>query len=119
MIAAALALLAGAAPDGAALYLRHCTSCHAVEPGANSAAGPTLHGVMARPVAGASGYDYSPALRSFARAHPRWTPELLDRFLAGPDKLIPGTEMGLPGIADASERRTLIDWLGRNVPAPR
>lgn len=114
----ALLLLAGAS-DGAALYQRHCTSCHAVEPGDDTAAGPTLHGVTTRAIAGSPGYDYSPAMRSFAKSHGRWTPSLLDRFLANPGALVPGTEMGFAGLADSVERRVLIDWLGRTAPRPR
>ena len=28
-------------------------------------------------------------------------------------KVVPGTEMGFPGIADAAKRQALIDWLRR------
>ena len=104
-----LAALA-AEPDGARLF-RHCTACHALEPGANSAAGPTLHGVVGRPVAAETDYNYSPALRRFAKLNPRWTTELLDRFLADPEAVVPGTEMGFPGLADPRARRTLTKWL--------
>lgn len=112
-------LLLAAAPDGAALYQRHCTSCHAIEAGQDTAAGPTLHGVTTRAIAGSSGYDYSPAMRAFAKSHGRWTPLLLDRFLTGPGALVPGTEMGFTGLADPAERRALIDWLGRTAPSTR
>jgi cytochrome c len=101
-----------AAPDGATLF-RQCTACHALEPGANTAAAPTLYRVVGRRVAAEKSYNYSPALRRFATANPRWTPELLDRFIAAPDKVVPGTEMGFPGLADAAKRQTLIDWLRR------
>lgn len=120
MSSAALALfLLAAAPDGAALYQRHCTSCHAVEAGQDTAAGPTLHGVTTRAIAGSPGYDYSPAMRAFAKRHDRWTPPLLDRFLASPGALVPGTEMGFTGLADPAQRRALIDWLGRTAPPAR
>ena len=99
-----------AAPDGAAL-IRKCTACHALEAGDNSAAAPTLYHAVGRPVAGEADYNYSPALRRFAGANPRWTPELLDRFMAAPEKLVPGTEMDFSGIADAASRKALIDWL--------
>jgi cytochrome c len=99
-----------AAPDGAALA-RKCTACHALEPGANTAAAPTLDRVVGRPVAAEKTYNYSPALRRFAAANPRWTPELLDRFIAAPERLVPGTEMGFPGLADAVSRKALIGWL--------
>lgn len=118
-IAGAVPILAGAAcaiasaPDAAEgeLLYRQCYACHALEPGANTPAGPTLHSIVSRPIASEAGFDYSPALRRLAAAHGRWTPELLDRFLANPAAVAPGTEMGFPGLADPAERRALIAWL--------
>jgi len=94
-----------------------CAACHALEPGRNSPAGPSLHGIVGRPVAALPGFNYSPALRRFAGGNPRWTRALLDRFLADPEALVPGTEMGFVGIADPARRRVLIDWLA--VPRRR
>ncbi len=116
--AAAIALVGAgcAAPParpeagGERLY-RRCFACHALEPGASTPAGPTLHAVVGRPIAAAPGFNYSPALRRLAARHERWTPELLERFIADPEALAPGTEMGFPGMSDPGERRALIDWL--------
>ncbi|WP_162806233.1 c-type cytochrome [Sphingosinicella terrae] len=122
-LAAALtgaALLAGAAcgaspstgaPDGATLYRRHCYACHALEPGRDTPAGPTLHDIFGRAVAGRAAFNYSPALRRLAARQPHWTASALDRFLADPQAVAPGNEMGLAGIADERERQALIDWL--------
>jgi cytochrome c2 len=38
---------------------------------------------------------------------------LLDRYIADPEALIPGTSMNFHGIADRTERRGLIEYLGR------
>lgn len=94
-------------------FYRQCYACHALEPGRNTPAGPTLHAVVGRPVAAEPGFDFSPALRRLAARHPRWTPELLDRFLADPAGFVPGTEMGYPGLDDPAERQALIAWLAR------
>jgi cytochrome c len=90
-----------------------CYACHALEPGRNTPAGPTLHEVVGRPIAAEPGFDFSPALRRLAERHPRWTPDLLDRFLADPVGLVPGTEMGYPGLDDPADRQALIAWLAR------
>ena len=100
-----------AAAVGGEQAWRRCQAFHALEPGANSPAGPTLHAVVGRRIAAEEGFNYSPALRRFAERRPRWTAALLDRFLADPEEMVPGTEMGFPGMADAAERRALIDWL--------
>jgi cytochrome c len=120
---AALAAMAGAAcgasapspPSGDRLYRQHCFSCHSVAPEGSTPAGPTLHEVVGRPVAADPRFNYSPALRGLAARQPRWTPELLDRFLADPEAVAPGTEMGLIGLENEAERRALIDWLGRSA----
>ena len=117
MILALLAFLAQPAqpvetPDGARLF-RRCIACHALEPGANSPAGPTLHNIVGRAVAAEPSFRYSPALQAYARHHPRWTEAELDRFLGDPWGAVPGTDMGFQGLDDPTERRALIRWLTR------
>ena len=90
-----------------------CLACHAMEAGRNTPAAPTLYRVVDRPVAAEPGYNYSPALRRLAAEQPRWTAELLDRFLTDPAAVAPGTEMGFSGLADAAERRAIIAWLAQ------
>lgn len=98
--------------QGAALYAQ-CTSCHSLEPGENLPSGPTLHAIVGKPVAAESGFAYSSALRQFAVTNRLWTTELLDRFTADPEELVPGTHMAFHGIADESQRAALIDYLQR------
>ena len=120
MIAALWALLAQAAapltappdPDGARLF-RRCIACHALEPGRSSPAGPTLHDIIGRRVAAETGFRYSPALQAWAEDNPVWTPDLLDRFLADPLTVVPGTDMSFFGLDDPVQRRVLIEWLAR------
>lgn len=107
----------GQAPAGERVFVQ-CVSCHALEPGANTPAGPTLHAIVGKPVAAEPGFDYSPALQSFARKHRRWTPELLDRMTADPEALVPGTYMGFHGIVDPQERAALVGYL-EQVTVPR
>ena len=103
-------------PSGEDIY-RRCYACHALEPGRNTPAGPTLHAIIGRSIAAEPGFDFSPALRRLASRHEVWTPELLDRFIADPETVAPGTEMGFVGIQDAGQRRALIHWLRARRPA--
>lgn len=64
-------------------------------------------------MAAVAGFEYSPALRQFARRQRRWTRELLDRYVADPEALVPGTSMSFHGTNDASERRALIEYLAQ------
>ncbi len=111
LLAAWLAMTAWQPADGARLY-RRCVACHALEPDRNTPAGPTLFGIVGRRIAGEQDFNYSPAMRRFAAREVHWTAERLDRFLAEPERVVVGTEMGFPGIPDPAERRRLIAWLG-------
>jgi cytochrome c2 len=113
--AATLAWAQPAADPGAHVYRRVCFSCHALEQGRNTPAGPTLYGLAGRPIA-AERFNYSPAFRRFAARERRWTPALLERFLADPEGLVPGTEMALPPLS-AADRRAVIAWLRRSAPS--
>lgn len=90
-----------------------CYACHATEPGRNDLAGPTLHGIVGRPIAAEPGFVYSTALMSFAQRHPAWTKELIDRFAADPEALVPGTTMAFHGMPDPVEREALLYYLER------
>ena len=105
-------MLVGNAALGERAYQK-CYSCHALEAGAGNLQGPTLHRIVGRPIAAEAGFAYSPGMRRFAGQHPRWTPDLLDRYVADPEALVPGTSMSFHGIADAKERKALIDYLER------
>ena len=94
------------------LAYQKCYACHATEPGRNDLAGPSLQGIVGRPIAAERGFEYSAALRSFAQRHPVWTPELIERFAADPEALVPGTTMAFHGMADEAEREALLDYLG-------
>ena len=102
----------GNASQGERAYQK-CYSCHALEPGAAKLEGPTLRGIVGRRVAAEAGFQYSPAMRRFAQRHPRWTPQLLDRYVADPEALVPRTSMNFHGVAEAEERRGLISYLER------
>jgi cytochrome c2 len=108
-----LATAAWQPADGARLY-RQCQACHALEPGRNTPAGPTLFAIVGRAIASERDFNYSPAMRGFAARERSWTAERLDRFLADPERIVVGTEMGFPGINDPAARRALIDWLRAN-----
>lgn len=109
VVAAALAACAASAQAadvqrGKALYESRCTSCHSLE---YNGAGPAHKGVFGRKAGSAPGYAYSNALRDSATV---WSEATLDRWLAGPDALIPGQKMWV-SVGDAAERADIIAYL--------
>ncbi len=90
---------------------QRCYSCHSVKKGERGLSGPNLHDLGKRRVAQDSAFVYSRAFKAFAAANPRWTPELLDRFLTDPQALVPGNQMGFFGLRNPDERAAIIAYL--------
>ena len=103
-------------PERGRVAFQKCYACHDMAPG-NDVAGPSLHAILGRPIAARPGYDYSLALRRLAEREGRWSEALLDRFLADPEAVAPGTAMTFTGMRDPQERADLMAWLRQ--PAPR
>lgn len=82
-----------------------CAICHSLEKDAAPVAGPNLYGVLGRPAASAPGFSYSRAMRESGK---RWTREELDRFLAQPLGVVPGTSMAFGGLKKPEERAAVI-----------
>lgn len=105
------AIAHGEASNAGKRTYQKCYSCHATEPHKNDLEGPSLYGVAGRRIASEPSFDYSPAMRSFAAKHARWTPALLDRFITDPETVVPKTRMTFPGMRDAKERTALLEYL--------
>ncbi len=98
---------ARAAPDaqhGEQVYAR-CLACHAL---AYDRVGPRHCGLVGRPSASVAGFDYSQAMKN---ARLRWDAKTLDRFLANPLEVVPGSTMTYAGVPDARDRADLIAYL--------
>jgi cytochrome c len=116
-LGAALALAAGlcqAAPDpahGEEVYAR-CLACHAL---ATNRVGPRHCGLIGRRAGTVPGFDYSPAMK---RSGLVWNEKTLDRFLANPLKVVPGTAMTYDGVPDPKDRADLIAYLRKAGEGP-
>jgi len=107
LLAAATGAAVSAAPSavrGEAIYAR-CAACHAL---AQNRVGPKHCGLFGRTAGSVPNFDYSAAMKN---AHIVWNTQTLDRFLAGPLKMVPGTAMTYDGVPDAAERADLIAYL--------
>jgi cytochrome c len=115
------AILAGLSPlradsaRGERVFQR-CFACHSVVAGEDTLPGPNLRGVIGRRAGTLPGFRFSPALVEAGARGVVWTREALDAYLADPARFIPGTEMGLPGLREADDRRDVIDFLERRTP---
>jgi cytochrome c len=113
LLAASIAATAeGDAPRGARVFQR-CYSCHSVDPNETAQLqGPSLYGVIGRRAGSVPGFEYSDAMKAKGAAGLIWSADVLSRFIADPDALVPGTPMVvLPPLQDAQDRADLIAYL--------
>lgn len=94
--------------NGELLFGTMCQTCHWINDGQSHRAGPDLAQIVGRDIASAGGFGYSGALQ---RLDGKWTEPMLDRFIADPQAVAPGTSMAFEGIDDAQQRKLLIEYL--------
>ena len=108
------ALLAGDSARGAILFQQSCALCHSTGKDARPpiGQGPLLAGVIGRSAASLPNFGYTKALEA---SQLTWDSATLDRFLAGPGALVPGTTMAVM-VANPVDRRDLIAYLATLRP---
>lgn len=114
MLATAVTLSAGAAlADGdakaGALVFKKCGACHTATEATNKV-GPSLMGIVGRPVATAEGYNYSPAMKTFGEGK-TWDEATLAGYLADPKGMVKGTKMSFVGLKKADDVANVIAYL--------
>ncbi len=102
-----MALMASADPAKGEKVFNKCKACHKLEPGANGT-GPTLHGVVGRPIGQEAGFGFSGALAEMDGA---WDVEALSSFLENPKGFAPGTKMSFAGLKKPEDRADVIAYL--------
>ena len=99
-------VLAADSLAGKDFFAQQCALCHSAEPGDNGGAqGPLLHGVFGREAAN-TGFTYTDAMASSGLT---WDADTLDRFLAAPTRVVPGSSMVIP-VSDDDTRANLIAY---------
>jgi cytochrome c len=89
---------------GEEIYSR-CAGCHSLN---FDRVGPRHCGLIGRKAGGVEGFEYSEAMK---RSGIVWNAKTLDRFLANPTEVVPGTTMTYSGVDDPRERADLIAYL--------
>jgi cytochrome c len=108
MLACGAARAAGDVAHGEKLF-QGCQDCHSID--ANDV-GPKLKGVVGRKGGSAPDYAYSAALKN---SDIIWTEANLDRWLADPQKLVPGVKM-FYHLDNPQDRADVIEFLKERAP---
>src|SRR5580698_9336599 len=103
-LSAACAVVVAAAgtehSSGKDLFERRCSGCHSLD---RDKEGPRLGGVYGRVAGSVASFNYSDALKN---SRITWDENSLQKWLAGPDKVVPETDMAFH-VDDATERSAI------------
>jgi cytochrome c len=107
LTASELSSAAGDPANGAKTF-RACAACHSTRAGEHMT-GPSLGKIWQQKAGTVEGFQrYSDAMK---KANLVWTEQALDKWLADPQKLIPGTSMTFPGLRESKARQDVIAYL--------
>jgi cytochrome c len=103
-------LAAASIANGKDITQRLCVACHTFNKGEPNRIGPNLYGVFDETIGeGHGGYAFSSALQSHDKQ--KWTPELLNEWLSGPQDFAHGTKMTFVGLPKAKDRADVIAYI--------
>lgn len=95
------------ATDAKPAAFAQCAACHSTEKG-QMGVGPSLAGVYGTKSGEIPGYAFSDAMKA---ANLTWDDATLDKYLAAPMKVVPGTKMTFAGLSDPADRKAVIEYL--------
>ena len=112
-------LLASASAEHGAQTAKQCQACHNFQEGQGPKVGPDLYGVVDRPVASVSGFNYSSALKGATqKLGGKWSFDALNKWLTKPSAVAPGTAMTFAGLSNEKQRADVIAYLDTLSPHP-
>ena len=112
-IAALLAL--GNLAHGEKVF-KKCSACHMIASGGKNMIGPNLWNVIGRPAAAVSDYNYSKAMKDYAK---NWTFEEMNAYLIKPQAYIRGTKMAFAGLRKEKDRASVILYMNSKSDNPK
>ena len=91
-----------------------CKTCHNVIQAGGSMTGPDLYGVFGRKAGTSPGYAYSDGLKALGIT---WDAASIDKWIANPRAMVPGTKMTYIGMSDPKDRTDVVAYL-KTVTSP-
>lgn len=91
---------------------QRCAACHSVAESDTKLPGPNLRGVIGRRAGTLAGFEFSSAMVDAGKSeNVMWDRKTLDKYLADPDDVVPGTAMRLNFQLTPDERGDVVDFL--------
>lgn len=114
LLSAAVVMIAGSAAQAAdaangAVVFKKCMACHTATAPTNRV-GPSLQGLVGRPVASAENFKYSKAMKDYGVGKV-WDEATLAAYLAAPRQVVRGTTMAFPGLKVPEDIADVIAYL--------
>lgn len=104
----------GDAAKGEKVFLK-CKACHDIEKGENRV-GPTLKGIIGRPVASAADFKFSDDMLAAGKEGKVWDEAALAAYLPNPKAMFSKTKMAFAGLKKPEEVADLIAFLKTKTP---
>ncbi len=101
------ALAEGDAAKGEKVF-KKCATCHNIAAGEGNKVGPNLHGIIGRLAGTVEGFNYSDAMKNSGIT---WTEDELEKYLADPKAIVPGTKMTFPGLKKEDDIENVIAYI--------
>ncbi len=95
---------------------KKCAACHMIAPDGKNKIGPNLWGVIGRTAGSIDDYNYSKAMKAYAKA---WSFEEMNSYLIKPQAYIKGTKMAFAGLRKEKDRASVILYMNSKSATPK
>ena len=95
---------------------KKCSACHMIVSGGKNMIGPNLWNVIGRPAAAVPDYNYSKAMKEYAK---NWSFEEMNAYLIKPQAYIKGTKMAFAGLRKEKDRASVILYMDSKSDNPK
>ena len=95
---------------------KKCSACHMIAADGKNKIGPNLWGVIGRTAGVIDDYNYSKAMKAYAK---EWTFEEMNSYLIKPQAYIKGTKMAFAGLRKEKDRASVILYMNSKSSNPK
>ncbi len=95
---------------------KKCSACHMIAADGKNKIGPNLWGVIGRTAGAIDDYNYSKAMKAYAK---EWTFEEMNSYLIKPQAYIKGTKMAFAGLRKEKDRASVILYMNSKSASPK